>query len=179
MVVDVQQNHFPHCVDKPATLDVMLRVVGAARVLRIPTLVTEHYPNVFGPTVEALAEATKGITPLPKIHFSCLGDPGIASEVDRLGVKNLVLVGAETHICICQTALQALEWGLSVAVVADGVTGRKPRDHEMALDRLRKHGVDVLTWESLAYEWMRRGGTEEFKQILPLVKVENMLHQSF
>lgn len=174
MVVDVQQNHYRHCVEREAALDVMLRVVGTARVLKIPTLVTEHYPKMFGPTIEALAEATAGITPLPKIHFSCLGDPGIASEVERLGVKNLVLVGAETHICICQTALQGLEWGLSVAVVADGVTGRKARDHELALDRLRAHGVDVLPWESLAYEWMRRGGTEEFKQVLPLVKAEKL-----
>ena len=111
-----------------------------------------------------------GIEPLAKINFSCLGDEGIARRIGELGVKNLVLIGSETHICICQTALMALERGLDVAVVADAVTGRRPRDHELALERMRAQGVDVLPWESLVYEWMRRGGTPEFKKILPLVK---------
>ena len=178
MVIDVQQHHYPHCVRRTASLDTMVRVVRAARILGVPTVLTEHYPKVFGSTVEALAKATRGIRALPKIHFSCLADPGIAAEVDQLGVRNLVLIGTETHICICQTALQALEWGLSVAVVADAVTGRKPLDHDLALERLRAHGVDVLTWESLAYEWMRRGGSDAFREILPLVKAETMLSRT-
>lgn len=170
MVIDVQENHFPHCVDREASLAVMVKVARAARVLGVETVVTEHYPSVFGATVAPLAEATEGIEPMAKMHFSCLADSGITARIEELGVHHLVLVGTETHICICQTALTALERGLEVAVVADAVTGRKPRDHQMALDRLRAHGVDVLTWESLVYEWMERGGTEQFKQILPLVK---------
>ena len=62
-------------------------------------------------------------------------------------------------------------------MVADGVTGRKREDHVLALDRMRAHGVDVLTWESLAYEWMRCGGTDEFRQVLPLVKAETLLRR--
>ena len=170
MVVDVQENHFPHCVEREATLDTMVRVVEAARVLEVPIVVTEHHPKVFGPTVGPLAEATAPIEPLPKLHFSCLGDPGIAARIDELGAGNLVLIGTETHICICQTALMAQEQGLRAAVVGDAVTARKPREHELALDRMRAHGVDILPWESLVYEWMRQGDHPSFRTILPIVK---------
>jgi nicotinamidase-related amidase len=170
MVVDVQENHYPHCVRGSETLDTMVRVVEAAKVLNVPTVLTEHHPTVFGPTVEPLAQVTAGIEPLGKLHFSCFGDEAIAARISDLGVSNVVLIGTETHICICQTALMALERGLKTAVVADAVTARKARDHDVALSRLRAHGVDVLTWESLVYEWMKRGGTDDFRKILPIVK---------
>jgi nicotinamidase-related amidase len=170
MVIDVQENHFPHCLEREAALDVMVRVARAARILGVPTIVTEHNPKAFGPTVGPLADATTGIVPLPKISFSCLADEAILARVQELGARNLVLVGTETHICIAQTALMAVERGLTAAVVADGVTSRKARDHAEALARLRSHGVEVLTWESLVYEWMGRGGTDLFRQILPIVK---------
>jgi len=170
MVIDVQDNHFPHCFERETTLDIMSRVIEAAQVLRVPIVLTEHHPKAFGPTVQALAKVLEDVIPLPKIHFSCLGDPGITARIEELGAKTLVLIGAETHICICQTALKALERGLGVAVVADAVTDRKVLDHDIALHRLRSHGVDVLTWESLVYEWLERGGTDEFRKILPIVK---------
>jgi nicotinamidase-related amidase len=170
LVVDVQDNHFPRCVAQESTLSVMVRVVQAAKLLGLPIVVTEQYPKVFGATVPALAEVTAPEQPLPKMHFSCLADPAIAERLKSLGLSNLVLVGTETHICVCQTALMALEQGLSVAVVADGVTGRKQQEHDLALQRMAAHGVDVLPWESLVYEWMCQAGTAVFKQILPLVK---------
>ena len=170
LVVDVQESHYPHCVRTEETLATMVRVVRAAAVMDVPVVLTEHYPKAFGPTVPALAEALAGAEPMAKISFSCLGDPAIRARVEQLGARRLVLVGAETHICICQTALTGLELGLDVAVVADAVTGRKALDHEVGLARMRAHGVDVLTWEMLVYEWMRRGGTETFKRVLPLVK---------
>jgi nicotinamidase-related amidase len=170
MVVDVQESHYPHCLRREETLDVMLRVIAAARVMGLPTVLTEHYPKAFGSTVEPIRAALEGIAPLAKIHFSCLGDPAIRARIEELGTARLVLVGAETHICICQTALRGRELGLDVTVVADAVTGRKALDHDLALQRLRGHGVEVVTWEMLVYEWMQRGGTETFKRILPLVK---------
>jgi nicotinamidase-related amidase len=170
LVIDVQENHFPHCIERDEALDTMVRVVRAAGVLGVPIVVTEHHPKAFGRTVAPLAEATAGCTPFPKLAFSCLGDPAIRARIDELGASNLVLIGTETHICICQTALMALDLGLTAAVVADAVTGRKAEDHLEALSRLRAHGVDVLTWESLVYEWMREAGTDRFRKILPIVK---------
>lgn len=170
MVVDVQENHYPHCIRREETLDVMRRVASAAKILSVPIVLTEHYPKAFGPTVEPLGEVLEGLEPMAKIHFSCLGDEAIRARIEGLATKRVVLVGAETHICICQTALSARGMGLDVTVVADAVTSRKALDHHLALERLRHHGVEVVTWEMLVYEWMRRGGTETFKAILPLVK---------
>ena len=82
----------------------------------------------------------------------------------------LVLVGAETHICIAQTALQAMERGIDAVIVADAVTARGRLDHDIALRRLERAGVRITTWEALAYEWMRSARHPAFKQVLPIVK---------
>jgi len=170
LLVDVQDNHFPHCVRKDETLTQMRKTLEAAATLGVNSLVTEHYPKAFGRTVAPLSELLGNTPVLPKISFSCLGDDAVRSHIESLGAKNLVLIGTETHICVCQTALSALELGLRATVVADAVTGRNQSDHDLALDRMRSHGVDVLTFEMLVYEWMRKAGTPAFKKILPLVK---------
>ena len=54
-------------------------------------------------------------------------------------------------------------------MVADGVSARSQLDHDIALERLRKNGVEVITWEVVIYEWLRRAGPE-FKKILPHIK---------
>jgi hypothetical protein len=58
--------------------------------------------------------------------FGCLADEGIAAEVKRQNRKAVILCGIETHICVMQTAFSALDSGLTVAVVEDAVSSRRP-----------------------------------------------------
>ncbi len=169
-LIDVQANHYPHVFDGPATLERMVRLVRAARVLEVPVLWTEHYARAFGSTLPALQEAMEGLEPIHKLSFGCFGEPDFAAAVQASGRRTLYLVGAETHICIQQTALVALEQGLGVVLVADALTARGQRDHDIALQRMQHAGAVVTTWEATVYEWMRHGKHPKFKQILPLVK---------
>ncbi len=169
-VIDVQERHFPVVSDADATLDRLLRFVGAARILGLPAVWTEHYPRAFGATLEPLTALLQGLEPIAKTSFGCFGEPSFARAVQESGRTELALVGTETHICIQQTALVALEQGLQVLLVADCLSARGPRDHEIALARMRQAGARVTTWEALVYEWMRGSGHPGFKQVLPLVK---------
>lgn len=169
-LIDVQANHYPHVFDGPETLARMERLVRAARVLEVPVLWTEHYPKAFGPTLAPLAQALEGLEPIPKLSFGCFGEPVFAAAVQASGRRTLYLLGAETHICIQQTALAALDQGLSVVLVVDALTARGQRDHDIALRRMQQAGAVLTTWEAIVYEWMRHGKHPQFKQILPLVK---------
>lgn len=169
-VVDVQRNHYPTVARGGETLDRMTRLVRAARVLEVPVVWTEHYPRAFGPTLPDLAAALEGIEPIPKTSFGCFGEPRFAELVNQWDRRTLVLVGTETHICIQQTALMALERGLDVVAVADCLTARGELDHDVALRRMERAGALVTTWEALVYEWMRGAGHPRFKQVLPIVK---------
>ena len=169
-MVDIQANHYPTVVRGDETLERMVRFVRAARVLEVPVVWTEHYPRAFGPTLTPMAAALEGLEPIPKTDFGCFGEPLFVEAVEATGRTCLVLVGSETHICIGQTALMALERGMEVVVLADCVTARSALDHDVALGRLGRAGATITTWEALVYEWMKRAGHPRFKQVLPIVK---------
>jgi nicotinamidase-related amidase len=50
------------------------------------------------------------------------------------GRKQAVLFGIETHVCILQTALDLIERGYQVHVVADGASSRQLFDRNVAFD---------------------------------------------
>ncbi|MBL8261159.1 MAG: isochorismatase family protein, partial [Xanthomonadaceae bacterium] len=55
--------------------------------------------------------------------------------------------------------------GKDVFLLADAVSSRKPADKDLALARMRDHGVEIVSREMLAFEWLRQAGSAEFKDI--------------
>jgi nicotinamidase-related amidase len=76
----------------------------------------------------------------------------------------------EAHICVLQSALGLKALGFAPIVVADAVASRRPLSREIALQRLRGHGVEIVTAEMVVYEWLREAGTPAFRAILPLIR---------
>ena len=171
IIIDPQASLMPMVKNGPGVVAVTNKLVSVARELEVPVIITEHYPEGLKPTVGEIAEHLgEDYRPIYKTVFSCCGEPKFNEAVSRTGRKMLVLTGIETHICVLQTALQLREAGYEVFVAADGVSCRSDFDHEIALERMRAKGVELVTWEMAAYEWMRRAGTPEFKKVLPHIK---------
>ena len=78
------------------------------------------------------------------------------------------MTGIEAHICVAQTALDAIP-SHTVHVVADAVSSRSPHNKEISLERLRQSGVIVTSTEMFIYELLVRAGTDEFRKALKLV----------
>lgn len=171
VVVDIQASLMRKIIEADRMVAVTKKLISIARELSVPVVVTEHYPQGLKPTIPEVADHLgEDYQPLIKTIFSCCGDEGFIRAVKASGRGTMLLVGIETHICILQTALQLKERGHRVIVVADGVTCRSALDHEIAFRRMAQHGVEPVTWEMVAYEWMRRADTPEFKRVLPHIK---------
>jgi nicotinamidase-related amidase len=129
---------------------------------------SEQYPAGLGPTVERLA------THLPRVAekriFSCRECTDLISSWMTSGIRQVVVVGIETHVCVLQTALDLLSAGFEVYVVADAVGSRTDLDRDVALNRLTQSGVTVTTTESVLFEWCETSSAPEFKQISQLVR---------
>ena len=64
-----------------------------------------------------------------------------------------------------QTVLELRWQGKEVFVVAEAVGSRKPADKELALARMRAHGIEVVSREMVAFEWMERCTAPEFRTV--------------
>ena len=106
---------------------------------------------------------------MEKIEFNAFSDEKIRSALPP-GRRTALICGLETHICLAQTALGALEDGFNVVVPADAVGARHEADHQAGLARMDKAGVMISTAEMSVFEMLRRAGTREFKQLQPLLK---------
>ena len=86
-------------------------------------------------------------------------------RIDALDREQVVIVGIEAHVCVLQTALELRAAGKEVYLVADAVSSRALGDVQMALERMRAAGVQVVSREMVVFEWLRQAGTDIFRAI--------------
>lgn len=164
LVVDIQERLLPHIHEGAAVLDHAVWLVKVARRLGVPVMLSEQYPKGIGPTVAVLRGLTSPEDIAEKLHFSCVA----ARCLERLpgaARPQVVVVGTESHVCVLQTVLDLRAQGKDVFVVAEAVGSRRPSDKELALARMRAQGVEIVSREMVAFEWLRQAGTNEFREI--------------
>ncbi len=140
-------------------------LIDVAHELNIPVLATEQYPQGLGVTIPSLLNRLKTDQIIEKIHFNaCEEAEFIAALLDHQ-TKQVVLAGTEAHVCVLQTALGLMARGLQVYLVAEAVGSRREADKQLALARFQQAGGVVVSREMVAFEWLNRAGTEQFRQI--------------
>lgn len=166
-VIDIQERLVAAMPEfEPAAKNAVVRLLKSAGVLKLETLVTEQYPQGLGPTVpEVKAALPVGTKTFAKTAFSCFGCTEFAAAVDAVRPGFLLLAGMETHVCVQQTALDALARGIQPVLLADVVTSRKKTDRELALRLLRHAGVTVTTVEAAVFHLLRDAKAPGFKEI--------------
>lgn len=138
------------------------------QIVRVPVLVTEQ--EKLGDTIPELRKMLPSFTAFKKLSFSCCGDDGLVGRLRELRRKTVIACGIETHICVLQTALDLLERGYGVLLIRDATSSHSIGDSEAAVERMRDAGAQIATTEAAIYELTERAGTEEFKEILEIVK---------
>ncbi len=102
LVVDLQEKLLPSIQDPMVIAWNASRLLSAAEVLGIPFLVTEQYPEKLGVTV-ALGETAFSAS--SKRMFSCRECSEPLAAFRKLGLRQVIVCGIETHVCVLQTAL--------------------------------------------------------------------------
>lgn len=165
LVVDFQERLMPAIHDADRILANGAWLIQIAQRLEVPVLASEQYPKGLGHTVAAIRELLPAEAFMEKLHFSCAADRDCMRRIDALNRGQMVIIGAEAHVCVLQTALDLRAVGKEVYLVADAVSSRSPRDVELALERMRAEGVRVVSREMVAFEWLRQAATEQFREI--------------
>ena len=173
LLIDMQDKLLA-AMDHLDTEKILIRqkiMLNVAKELNIPTIVTEQYSKGLGKTVPALSVLFKEEWPvLDKKSFSCFGDINFRREIERKPCKSLVLMGVETHVCIQQTAIDALTRGFQVFLIADAVSSRRQNDAALAIDFMRGINVHVTSSESLIFSLLKDAVHPAFKKVVSFLK---------
>ncbi len=170
VIVDVQERLLPVMAEPRLVLRHCSTLMRAAARLGIPILVTEQYVKGIGPTMVDLRELAPPEAYMEKMHFSCAEDPKILAALRATGRSQVVLAGIEAHVCVLQSALRLAELDFQVAVATDACSSRLPENAEMAWQRMRANGIETVVTEMVLFEWLHCAGTEEFRDLLRLIK---------
>jgi nicotinamidase-related amidase len=168
LIVDLQAKLVPVVADGAKVVANASRLNRGARLLGMLAQATEQYPEGLGPTVPAIAEL---IPDRPaKTAFPCCSSTQVMEQFYGRQVRHVTVAGIEAHVCVAQTALDLLDLGFRVQVVADAVGSRDPFDRDVALRRLESSGAVISSTEAVLFEWCETSDRPEFKAISALVK---------
>lgn len=171
LVVDLQEKLLPAIEARELVLKNSLLLLRLADVLGLPVVLTTQYARGLGATLPEVLAAAPGVVPLDKVSFGCFGNEAfLARLADLPGYDQLLVSGIESHICVAQTVLGALEKGYQVHVASDAVGSRTRANRQVGLDRMERAGALVSSAEMALYELLARSDGAAFKKMLPYLK---------
>ena len=144
------------------------RLLDAAKLFSVRVAATEQYPQGLGGTVPELASAFDSVS--AKTRFSCGECSTLFSELLRDGIRQIVVVGIESHVCVQQTVLDLQSAGFEIYVVVDAIGARYDLDHKTAVRRMEMSGAYLTTAESVMFEWCESSKDPHFKSLSQLIR---------
>jgi nicotinamidase-related amidase len=170
-VIDIQEKLLPPIFEKERLLRNAQLLARLANILQLPVIVSTQYEKGLGQTVAEIRSFLADVKPVDKLEFGCFGNGEYCSQVGKLANRNtLLLCGMESHICVMQTALGALNQGLNVHVAADAVSSRTELNWKLGLNRMQAAGAVLSSTEMMIYELLGKSGTPAFKEMLKHLK---------
>jgi len=119
---------------------------------------THHLPIVLiqhkklGNLIATIQDTAIKAEILEKQHFSIHNEPHIMDYLSSLNKKQLIFSGAESHICMLQSAFNLRPLGYEIFFMSDAMSARSSADNEAAKYRLSAQNYHLITKEMLFFE---------------------------
>ncbi len=171
-VVDPQERLMAHIQEADRVVKNISLMIRLAEAMDFPVIANTQYKKGIGSIVPELSSLLEDKPCVDKTEFNGLANSAVRDILNDLSpsVDTLLLCGVESHICIYQTAMGALQAGYNVRVVADGISSRTPENDRFGKQRLREIGAVLAPAEMIIYELLQKAGTAAFKAMLPYLK---------
>ncbi len=168
IVIDIQEKLVKASYMGPQAANNASKLVQAASILSIPTIITEQYPKGLGHTVKEIS--TNDSTVIEKSAFSAMLETKFTKEIKKSTKRQVILCGIETHICVLQTAADLIKKGYEVFVVNDASSSRREHEHQSGLALMKQYGAKITCCEIVLFELLRSSKHRYFKPIQMLIK---------
>ena len=165
LLVDLQTRLMPAIHNSETVIRNARKLIDTARLFDVQNLFTEQNPQKLGATVEALPVSG---APFAKFAFDVCREHGFLARIPE--DADVVVAGCEAHVCVLQTVLGLRARDRKVFVARDAIGSRRPEDKETAIRRMERHGVEIVTTEMVAFEWLQTAENPKFRQASALIK---------
>lgn len=170
IVVDIQERLLPALHDADAMVERSRVVIQGLQALDVPLVATEQYPKGLGKTVPAVQLLLgDGAAVFEKTRFSAV-IAEVEAVLNEQKIENVILLGAEAHVCMLQTVLDLRAKGLAVYVPFDCTTSRNPANKDNALQQMRDAGAVVSNSESVLFQLLGDAKHPAFKTVSKLIQ---------
>ncbi len=170
VIVDIQGKLAELMVDKDTLFKNTEVLIQTAKALEIPILWCQQVPKALGETVDSLRSLLCDDDPIDKHTFSCCDDEQFDNKLNAIKPKQAILCGIESHICVYQTAIDLLEKGIEVNVIADAISSRTKANKKVALKRMTAEGAKLSSTEMCVFELLKNAKHPKFKELAKLIK---------
>ena len=169
LIMDAQAKIMNPIKNKDLILENIYKLLKAYEILGENIYISEQNPIKLGSTAEKLLPKTD-FKIFEKMDFSIANNQKLNNELSLKKIKQLIICGFETHICILQSVLGFLKNNLKVYVASDSMSSRKITDHNIAIERMLSAGAILASSESIIFELCETSSRMEFKEISKIIK---------
>lgn len=170
MIVDVQGKLAQLMHEKEQLFRNLEILAKSANILGIKILCCRQNPAALGDVIEQLTPHLETVAPIDKFCFSCCSADEFNATLEAAAAKSVILCGIEAHICVTQTALDLIDKGYTVHLIADAVSSRTAGNKEVALKRMSQAGAKISSTEMVLFELLKTAKHPKFKEIAKLIK---------
>jgi nicotinamidase-related amidase len=170
VIVDAQEKLMLVMGNPDRVSDRIVKILQLSRLFSLPVILTEQNPKLLGTTIPAVKGALSEYNPIEKLDFDCCAVDLFNTRLQEKALRNILLTGVETHICIFQTCVSLLDRGYTVHVPHHAVDSRTADNWNIGLSLMREAGAHITSAETIIFQILKRAGTTEFKEMLKVVK---------
>lgn len=169
LVIDLQEKLMPAIYGSDKIIKNSKTLLKVFEMYGIKKIATEQYPKGLGQSVSEIKENLDDECIFSKTSFDAITDE-VFSFLKENKITNVVITGAETHICVYQTVRRLLFEGYKVFVVEDAVSSFNEQQKKLGLKAMSDMGASLVNTEMIMFDLASNAKDKNFKEISKMVK---------
>lgn len=133
----------------------LIGLVKAAKIFRIPIIVTTTTENMWGPIIPELQELLVGISVIERTTVNAWDDSRVSDAIEKASRKKLIMTGITTDVCLTFPAITAVGKGYDVYAVIDASGAFTVKQGGLGVDRMLQAGVKTVGYSNVIVEMLK------------------------
>lgn len=170
LIIDVQEKFRQHIDNFSELTKTIPILIEASKMLDIPTVVTEQYPEGLGTTISEISNRLGAYECIRKRVFSCCQQESFVKHLARLKRKQILVAGIESHVCVNQSVHDLLAIGYMPHLIAEAIGSRTAANKQIGIKKMTASGAILSSLEMALFELLKDSADATFREVQRLIK---------